>query len=132
MKDSRHASFDFGYLLTPRKGQTMEKAASTGNTLLAGGHGADLFAARNLIGFLSTDTILTPNAHSMRETALVELPHILPQFNLNEIAIDQLCAAYMMCSYGTTQSKHSIKPVINAMLRREMLEFGIEEIPNAK
>jgi len=85
----------------------------------------DLMQARLYLAALGTDNALTEDAHLRREESLGALPALLANFNTSQLAIDQLCTAYMMCSYGERFDKHTIKLAINALFKREMLHEGI-------
>ena len=80
----------------------------------------ELTTARHLLASLATDNAISAEVHERREFALEILPRHLLEFDCIGLAFDQLAAAWMMCSYGQTERKHRIKPVINELLRREM------------
>lgn len=89
----------------------------------------EITTAQHLLASLATDNAISAEIHERREFALEILPRHLLEFDCVGLAFDQLAAAWMMCSYGQTERKHRIKPVINELLRREMAIAKIDTGP---
>lgn len=89
----------------------------------------EITTAQHLLASLATDNAISAEVHERREFALEILPRHLLEFDCVGLAFDQLAAAWMMCSYGQTERKHRIKPVINELLRREMAIAKIDTGP---
>ena len=79
------------------------------------------------LGCLANRFCLTPQAHAFRERLLAWLPDRLAEVRLGELALQNLAAPYMHCSYATLPAKHAVKPVMIDQMRRALLEAGCGE-----
>ena len=79
------------------------------------------------LGYLASRFVFTDTAHAFRERLLEWLPAPLAQVKLGEIALQAMASPYMHCSYATSPSKHDIKVVMIAQMRRGLLEAGCQE-----
>ena len=79
------------------------------------------------LGYLSSRFVFTDAAHAFRERLLDWLPAPLAQVKLGEMALQAMASPYMHCSYASSPSKHDIKAVMIAQMRRGLLEAGCRE-----
>ncbi|HLY80294.1 MAG TPA: hypothetical protein VKQ70_13015, partial [Caulobacteraceae bacterium] len=79
------------------------------------------------LGYLSSRFVFTDAAHAFRERLLAWLPASLAQVKLGEMALQAIASPYMHCSYATSATKHEIKAVMIAQMRRGLLEAGCRE-----
>jgi hypothetical protein len=79
------------------------------------------------LGYLSSRFVFTDAGHAFRERLLDWLPAHLAQVKLGEMALQAMASPYMHCSYAVSPTKHDVKAVMIAQMRRGLLEAGCRE-----
>ena len=79
------------------------------------------------LGYLSSRFVFTEPGHAFRERLLDWLPARLAQVKLGEMALQAIASPYMHCSYASLPTKHDVKAVMIAQMRRGLLEAGCPE-----
>lgn len=78
------------------------------------------------VGFLSEQIVYSPLAKAARAKILAASDH-LKKASPNFATVRNLGPAYMGCSYDESVHKHDIKHAMNAVVRRWLVEQGVED-----
>ncbi|RBB33101.1 peptide transporter [Burkholderia reimsis] len=80
------------------------------------------------MALLSPRFLGTEVAHQKRNALLKWLPSRLDEVDLGDLPGAILHDVYMHCSYADYSGKHEVKKPINKIIRRKLLEYGLDDL----